>query len=187
MKFRRDEAFEGEGEALTENNFSINCQHFSLNQEKASDMEVPLSHQLEMSSEDGEEEEEENLTGEAAGEYWMRLATAGALHDDEQEGEADGAPHDGLGGGEEVGGNQYGGDATSAEGKKGESKEDNEISFECQDNDLFSEEEEETHIKEVKRQRLDEENETKEEVLRDQDTGIDVYSLGGNIGTTSLS
>ena len=59
------------------------------------------------------------------------------------------------------------------------SKEDNEISFECQDDDLFSEEEEETRVEKVKRQRGDEEDELKEEVVRGQDTGIDVYSLGG--------
>ena len=61
------------------------------------------------------------------------------------------------------------------------SKEDNEISFECQDDDLFSEEEEETRVEKVKRQRGDEEDEPKEEVVRSQDTGIDVYSLGGSI------
>ena len=99
------------------------------------------------------------------------------------DGEADGARYDGLGEGDEDGGNQSGGDATATVGKNGESKEDNEISFECQDNDLFSEEEEVTHVKTVNWQR-GHEDKTKGEVVRDQDTGIDVYSLGGNIGTT---
>ena len=66
------------------------------------------------------------------------------------------------------------------------SKEDNEISFECQDDDLFSEEEEETHVEKVKQQRGDEEDELKEEVVRGQDTGIDVYSLGESISTIQL-
>ena len=80
-------------------------------------MEVSLSHQMAISSEEEEEDEEENLTGDAAGEFWM--ATAGAPRDDEQGGEDVGAPQDGLGGDEEGGGNQGGGDATAAEGKQG--------------------------------------------------------------------
>ena len=68
-------------------------------------------------SSEEEEDEEENLTGDAAGEFWM--ATAGAPRDDEQGGEDVGAPQDGLGGDEEGGGNQGGGDATAAEGKQG--------------------------------------------------------------------
>ena len=142
-------------------------------------MEVSLSHQMAISSEEEEEDEEENLTGDAAGEFWM--ATAGAPRDDEQGGEDVGAPRVGPGGGEEDGGNQGGGYATDAQGETRGSKEDDEISFECQDDDLFSEEEEETRVEKVKRQRGDEEDELKEEVVRSQDTGIDVYSLGGSI------
>ena len=48
--------------------------------------------------------------------------------------------------------------------KKG--KQGRQHSFECQDDDLFSEEEEETHVEKVKQQRGDEEDELKEEVVR---------------------
>ena len=68
--------------------------------------------------------------------------------------------------------------------KKG--KQGRQHSFECQDDDLFSEEEEETRVEKVKRQRGDEEDELKEEVVRGQDTGIDVYSLGESISTIQL-
>ena len=69
-------------------------------------MEVFLSHLLAISF-----EEEENLTGETARDFWMRLATAGAPRDDEQGGEDDGDHQDG--GGEDA-----------AEGEKRGSKED---------------------------------------------------------------
>ena len=100
------------------------------------------------------------------------MATAGAPQDDELGGEDDdGVPQDGVGGGEKDG-NQA---CSAAEKEKKGSKEDDEISFECQENDLFSEEEE-THAEQVKP--LKDEEEVKEEVVRGQDTGIDVFSLG---------
>ena len=137
------------------------------------EMDVSLSHQLAISSEE-EEEEEENLTGEAAGEYWMRLATAGAPQDD---GGGEGGQGDRKGG--DDGGHQAGDDLScevaTREDQKG-SKGDDEISFECQENDLFSEDEEETDAEQANLVR--DEQPVDEEVGRGQDTGIDVFSLG---------
>ena len=177
---RRDESVTSAeiGSTLAENYFANTQlenaqqlkQQISQNSEKVSDLEVSLSHQLAISSED-EDEDEENLTGEAAGEYWVRLATAGAPQDDEPGGEDHGA-QDRVGGGEEDG-NQA---CSAAEKEKKGSKEDDEISFECQENDLFSEEEDEIHAEQVKP--LKDEEEVKEGVVRGQDTGYDVCSLG---------
>ena len=164
---------------LSENNFVNNIAQTPIEnaeeqwQRVSREMDVSLSHQLAISSEE-EEEEEENLTGEAAGEYWMRLATAGAPQDD---GGGEGGQGDRKGG--DDGGHQAGDDLScevaTREDQKG-SKGDDEISFECQENDLFSEDEEETGAEQANLVR--DEQPVEEEVGRGQDTGIDVFSLG---------
>ena len=136
------------------------------------ELDVPLSKQLAFSSEGEEEEEEEedeeNLTGEAGGEYWMRMATAGTSHfrdldnggNGGKEGEVEEHPRS------EVLGDQ------NIDDKGGE----DELLLECQENDLFSDEDEDTHTPAKPAELVDM---VKEEEESCQDTGFDVFSLGG--------
>ena len=132
------------------------------------ELDVPLSKQLAFSSEgEEEEEEEENLTGEAGGEYWMRMATAGTSHFKDldnggtggKEGEVVDHPKS------EVLGDQ------NIDDKGGE----DELLLECQENDLFSDEDEDIHTPAKPAELVDM---VKEE--EGESTGFDVFSLGGS-------